>query len=369
MTDAVATPGAPPAGSIEDRFSADEVEIALRNREMPLEMLREDVTPTGLHYLLNHFDIPKVDPERWTLTIGGLVEHPRQLTLEELGRLEQRTVTATLECAGNGRSFMRPRHEGQPWRWGGVSTATWSGVPLRTLIEPGSISPDVRELVFTGADEGVEEGVEQRFERSLPVDEALAAGVIVATTMNGAPLPPQHGAPARLIVPGWYGMASVKWLSAITAVAEPFDGFQQWGYEARTDEELAGDPCTRIYPRALMVPPGVPGDDGRVLRSRQIELEGRAWSGSGGIERVEVRIDDEPWADADVAPAGSPWAWQRWSASLSLAPGVHELRCRATDATGSRQPDEAPWNVWGYRNNGTQRVVVTVLDDVSGERG
>jgi len=162
-------------------------------------------------------------------------------------------------------------------------------------------------------------------------------------------------------VPGWYGMASVKWLLAISAVAEPFDGVQQWGYESRTDEDVAGDPCTRILPRALITPPGVMGDDGRVVPAGDVAITGRAWSGSGPIERVEIRVDAGRWTNAAVEPAASTWAWSRWHASVRLDPGGHELRCRATDAAGATQPDRAPWNVWGYRNNGVQRLAVAAI--------
>ena len=202
----------PPAPD-DRRFTDDDMQSALRNRELPLEALRYDVTPTGLHYLLGHFDIPAVNQDSWSLEIGGLVARPGSFTLDDLRQMPSSSMAVTLECAGNGRSLLDPFPGGQPWRSGAVSTAVWNGVSLAHLLEAVEVSSEAVEIVFTGADRGVEDGVEQRFQRSLPTREAAQPDVLIAYEMNGEPLPPQHGSPARLIVPGWYGMASVKWLS------------------------------------------------------------------------------------------------------------------------------------------------------------
>jgi len=181
--------------------------------------------------------------------------------------------------------------------------------------------------------------------------------------VNGVPLPPQHGFPIRLLVPGWYGMTSVKWLRKITAVAEPFTGFQQWAYAIRDDEDEPGTPVTRIEPRALMVPPGFPEffSRARVLDAGPCTLEGRAWSGRAAIERVEVSADGgDTWADATLAPLPAPYAWRAWHHGWDAAPGEHELVVRATDGTGETQPLEQPWNHHGLANNMVQRVPVTV---------
>ena len=349
-----------PPPSEDRRFTDDDIRSALRNRELPLEALRYDVTPTGLHYLLGHFDIPAVDQDSWRLEIGGLVARPGSFTLDDLRQMPSSSLAVTLECAGNGRSLLDPFPGGQPWRSGAVSTAVWNGVSLSHLLDTVDVSPEAVEIVFTGADRGVEDGVEQRFQRSLSTTEAALPDVLVAYEMNGEPLPPQHGSPARLIVPGWYGMASVKWLVEIQAVSTPFDGFQQWSYEVRQDEDLAGERITRMLPRALMEPPGIPDDAGRLVRGADVALRGRAWSGTSRIARVEVSLDDGgTWIDAEVGDPIGPRAWSAWRGAVNFPrPGKYILRSRATDDDGRVQPTEPPWNVWGYQNNACERVSV-----------
>jgi DMSO/TMAO reductase YedYZ molybdopterin-dependent catalytic subunit len=220
------------------------------------------------------------------------------------------------------------------------------------------------ELVFAGLDRGVEGDVEQRYERSLSL--ADAAGAVLAYEMNGAALPPQHGFPVRLVVPGWYGMTNVKWLAAITAVDEPFTGYQQdRSYRVRQEEDDEGRPVTRMQPRALLLPPGIPdfATRHRLLRAGEHELTGRAWSGSAPVERVEVSTDGgTSWADAEVTDElGSPWAWRSWRFRWTPpAPGDYVLCCRAHDGAGGVQPADPPWNLGGYENNAVQRVAVTV---------
>jgi DMSO/TMAO reductase YedYZ molybdopterin-dependent catalytic subunit len=344
--------------------SLDELQLAARNHGMPLEALRHDVTPLGLHYLLIHYDVPLVDVATWRLEVGGLVERPRSLTLEDLQALPSVTMPVTLECAGNGRAGLDPRPLSQPWLVEAVGTGRWTGVPLRALLDAVGVRGEAVEVVFGGLDRGVEGGVEQAYERSLPLDDPVLDEAFLAYALNGVPLPPQHGFPLRLVVPGWYGMASVKWLARIAAVDAPFTGYQQArGYRLRTSEDDPGEPVSRIEPRALMVPPGIPDfmTRQRFVAPGPVVLEGRAWSGWGPVERVEVSTDGgATWADASVqAPAG-PRAWSRFELSWEAAPGEYELRCRATDATGRRQPGEAPWNVGGYANNAVHRLAVTV---------
>ena len=218
-------------------------------------------------------------------------------------------------------------------------------------------------MVFTGLDRGVEGGEEQVFERSLPLEEALRDDVLLAYEMNGAPLLPQHGFPLRLVVPGWYGMTHVKWLTRITVVAEPFTGYQQaHAYRFRRDEDDEGEPLDRIWPRALMVPPGLPDfpTRERTLAAGRCTIEGRAWSGHAPIETVEFGVDGA-WAPAELDEPTGRWAWRGWRVRLGREPGEHVLCCRARDEAGNTQPDEADWNVGGYANNGVQRVPVRVV--------
>ncbi|HEY7004427.1 MAG TPA: sulfite oxidase [Gaiellaceae bacterium] len=347
-------------------ISLGELRLATRNHGMPLEALRYDVTPLGLHYTLNHYDIPLVDAGSWRLSVGGLVERELSLSLDDVRARPAREVAVTMECAGNGRVEMSPRPFSQPWLSEAVGTARWRGASLWPVLEEAGVKEDAREIVFTGLDRGVEGEVEQDFARSLTLEEAARDEVLLAYELNGVPLPPQHGFPLRLIVPGWYGMTNVKWLTRIELVAEPFAGHQQaQSYRLRREEDEEGIPLNRMRPRALMVPPGIPDfpTRERVLPLAPCRLEGRAWSGHAPIEAVEVSVDGgESWADAELeAPVGD-WAWRGWSFEWSPEEaGSYVLLCRARDAAGNEQPAEPEWNLGGYGNNAVQRMGVTVV--------
>ena len=348
-----------------DGIGLDELRLAARNHGMPLEALRFDVTPAGLHYLLTHYDIPAVDAGAWRLEVRGEIAAPLSLSLDDIRARPSVTVAVTLECAGNGRALLDPRPVSQPWIVEAVGTGEWTGTSLGALLRESGLAEAAVEVMFTGLDHGLEGGVEQDYERSLPVSEAMRDEVLLAYEMNGSPLLPQHGFPLRLIVPGWYGMTHVKWLSRITVLTEPFEGYQNArGYRMRANEDDPGTPLTRIRPRSLMVPPGFPElmTRTRIVKAGPVDLEGRAWSGLGEIVRVEVSYDGaRNWAEAAIAaPPDSPYAWSSWRVAWNAEPGDRELCCRATDVTGATQPLEAPWNVGGYANNAVQRVPVTV---------
>ncbi len=346
-------------------ISLEELQLAARNHGMPLEALRYPITPAGLHYLLTHYDVPFVEASGWCLTVGGRVERPVSLSLDELRSRPSTEVTVTMECAGNGRAHLEPRPLSQPWLHEAVGTARWKGTPLRSVLEEAGVLDGAVEVVFTGLDRGIEEGVEQSYARSLPVDLALGGEAVLAYEMNGMPLPPQHGFPLRLVVPGWYGMTNVKWLAAIDVVDRPFAGHQQVSaYRLRVDEAEEGTPLSRMLPRALMVPPGIPDFPARrrTVPAGQVLLEGRAWSGWGEVEAVEVSTDGgRTWAVAEVERPESEWAWHGWRYRWTARePGEHVLCSRARDAAGNAQPLEPTWNVGGYANNAVQRVPVTV---------
>jgi DMSO/TMAO reductase YedYZ molybdopterin-dependent catalytic subunit len=347
-----------------DGIGLDELQLAARNHGMPLEALRWPVTPVGLHYLLVHYDIPLVD-ETWRLVVDGEVGSPLSLSLEDVQALPAHEVVATMECAGNGRAKLSPRPVSQPWLQEAVGTGRWRGARLRDVLDRAAPGGGAIEALFTGLDRGVEGGEEQAFQRSLPLGLAREDDVLLAYELNGAPLPPQHGFPVRLLVPGWYGMANVKWLARITLVKEPFAGYQQIrGYRVRHAEEDDGVPLQRMLPRALMAPPGIPEfmTRERTVVAGVVQITGRAWSGHGPIEAVEVSDDDgATWSAAQVEPPElGRWAWQRWSFTWDATPGEHVLACRARDAAGETQPLEPTWNVGGYANNAVQRVRVVV---------
>lgn len=292
-------------GAEQSGITLDELQLATRNHGMPLEALRYGLTPIGLHYLLIHYDIPAVDPERWRLVVDGRVTRELSLGLSDLRARDAIEVAVTMECAGNGRAQLVPRPVSQPWLVEAVGTARWRGVSLRALLDEAGVGDTAVEVLFTGLDRGVEGGEEQDYARSLLLDEALREEVVVAYEVNGVPLPPQHGFPLWLVVPGWYGMTNVKWLARITVLERPFAGYQQErGYRIRQDPDEEGTPVTRILPRALMAPPGIPDfmTRERALPLAPCRLTGRAWSGKAPIAGVDVSTDDgATWAAATLA--------------------------------------------------------------------
>ncbi len=361
LEELLATP--PRIASPGEGIGLDELRLAGRNHAMPLEALRYDVTPPGLHYLLTHYDIPAVDPDTHRLRLLG--ERTLDLGLADLRARPQVSLPVTLECAGNGRARLDPRPVSQPWLDEAVGTASWDGTPLAPLLREAGLGPDACEVVFTGVDHGLEYGVEEDYARALPLAEALGADVLLAWGMNGTPLPPQHGAPLRLVVPGWYGMTQVKWLREVRVVDTPFTGFHNAvAYRVATRVGEQGEPVTRIAPRALMVPPGFPDF---LSRTRVVEpgthlLTGRAWSGWASIARVQVSPDDgASWSDAELDPPLGRWAWRGWRWPWTVQQrGRHVLCVRTDDEAGNAQPERHEWNRQGMSNTSVQRVEVLV---------
>ena len=350
--------------SAADTFTREELQLASRNRGMPLEGLRYAVTPTGMHYLLVHFDIPEVDATSWRLDVGGLVSRPLSLSLDELRDRPTVTQTVTMECAGNGRALLNPRPVSQPWLLEAIGTADWTGTPLRGILDEAGVDSRAVEVLFTGRDRGVQGDEVQDYQRSLTLDEATRGEVLLAYEMNGEPLQPQHGYPVRLLVPGWYGMTSVKWLDRIEAIPHHFDGYQmERTYRYRQSADETGEPVELIRVRSLMVPPGIPDfmTRGRLVSAGRVELIGRAWAGRLGISRVEVSADGgSGWSDAKLEARAPEFAWRGWSFEWEASPGRHTLCVRATDTEGNVQPVEQPWNIQGMGNNMAQRVEVIV---------
>ena len=414
QSDTPATPApaprfpAPGTGSPEpaDRFYREEVALALRNRGMPLEAMRYPITPAGLHYLLIHFDVPPYDApvtdapatdtfaadaqdedapaadtlvadapaanapgnnasaRPWRLEIAGLVNRPLSLSLPQLMARPAVTTAVTMECAGNGRALLSPRPLSQPWMHEAIGTAHWTGTPLAPLLAAAGLRPEARELIFTGRDEGIQGDERQHYQRSLTIPQATADEVLLAWAMNGAPLPPQHGCPLRLVVPGWYGMTSVKWLERIDAVAGHFDGYQmERTYRYSQTPADPGDPVTTIRVRALMIPPGIPDfmTRRRLVDAGQHLITGRAWAGPDQVTRVEFSGDGgATWQDARLAAPVGQWAWRAWQCPWTARPGQWTLLARATDSRGNTQPTTQFWTQQGMGNNMAQRVAVLV---------
>jgi DMSO/TMAO reductase YedYZ molybdopterin-dependent catalytic subunit len=304
------------------------------------------IMPNAHFYVRNHFRAPTIDAERWRLQVGGLVDRPLALSLRELSRLPTETRVVTLECAGNGRYVLTPPVDGEPWRLGAVSTAEWTGVPLT-------------EVVFRGADHGRVDArtTPVHFERSLPIDTARGTQALLAYAMNGEPLPLQHGYPVRLVVPSWYGVASVKWLTTIELVDHPFNGyFQADKYWYETDE-APRKPVTLQRVRAMITDPR----DGEQLQPGPTTVRGVAWSGAAPIARVEVSINNGSWQQARLVGDRLPHRWQWWELPAHFAePGQSSIRARATDLASRTQPVTPQWNRHGYGNNAVQQVLVSV---------
>jgi sulfane dehydrogenase subunit SoxC len=303
-----------------------------------------------------------VDPTAFQLEIDGAIERPLKLSLDDLRARERIEEPITFECAGNGRALLEPRPVSQPWLTEAVGTAEWGGTPLAPLLEEVGASRQAVEVLFSALDKGIEGGEPQTYERALAIGEVRDA--ILAYEMNGEPLPPQHGFPLRLVVPGWYGMQNVKWLTRITVLEEPYSGFQNSvAYRMYDEDGEPGEPVTRMLPRSLMVPPGVPDF---MTRTRHLEpgpttLTGRTWSGQASIEQVEVSTDAGATFKAAVLdPALGPNAWRGWSFTWDAAPGEYTLCSRATDMGGNTQPLDPPWNLKGYANNAVERITVQV---------
>jgi DMSO/TMAO reductase YedYZ molybdopterin-dependent catalytic subunit len=331
------------------------------NAETPLSALLDELTPLELVYVRNHFEVPELDATNWSLEIEGAVKEPITIVYTELQKLSSEAVKITLECAGNGRNMMTPQPKGTPWGYGAISVVQFRGTPLSNVLEMAHVDETAVEVVFHGADQGeVEPGRKENFVRSLPMDVALNSDTILAWEMNGKPLTAKHGFPLRLVVPGWYGMASVKWLQKITLVSMPFQGFFQNEHYVYKEEEgtQEGEPVRQIRTRSLILDP----KDGSSLSGDEIEIRGIAWSGYEAIAAVELSTDGgAQWLPANVEEPSSRYGVQGWY--LKWKPetsGKYQLLCRATDTMGNSQPTSQVWNKLGYGNNGVHAISVIV---------
>ncbi len=325
------------------------------------------VMPNAHFYVRNHFQIPLLDLASWRLEVRGRIDRPLSLSLRDLQNLPSQSLVVTLECAGNGRSQLTPPISGEPWRFGAVSTAEWTGVPLVEVLSRAGIQPGAREVLFRGADGGGVDGRADliRFERSLKIDEARASQAVLAYAMNGEPLPVQHGHPLRLIVPGWYAVASVKWLTEIEVIDRAFSGHFQtdrYLYEWPRNGGVVREPVTLQRVRALITDPS----PGQVVAPGDLTVRGVAWSGAGPISRVEVSVGGAPWREARLVGDRKSHSWQWWELVARLEQsGTIALRARATDLAGHTQPDAPEWNRLGYGNNSIQEVRVHLRENAS----
>jgi sulfite oxidase len=345
------------------------LEAPLNAEPAPDALIESFRTPNEIFFIRNHGDIPEVDPGAYRLTVDGLVEAPLSLSLEDLRRFSRTTVGATLQCAGNRRRELigvKPIPGELPWDSEAISNAEWSGVPLRDVLAAAGPREGARHAAFLGLDETERHGHRFRFGGSVPLEKAIHPEVLLADTMNGRPLPPAHGAPLRVVVPGYIGARSVKWISRITLQEEPSDNyFQAKAYRlfpASADHDnvdwdtglMLGEP-----PVNSVICAPQPGEE---LPAGRISVRGWAMAGGGReIARVDLSTDGgKTWTTAERGGCESGWTWCFWAASLDLPPGEHEIVCRAFDNAAQTQPDDPSevWNFKGYANNAWHRVRV-----------
>ena len=323
------------------------------NFGMPLDLIepaRSRVVPNDRFFIRSNGPVPIVDSRSWRLDIVGNVARPLSLSLADLQRLDSRRIEAFLECAGNGRTRFEPLPPGTPWRNDAVGNAIWEGVPLVRLLDLAGVESATVDLVTQGADF-------PEMRRGLPLATARDPQVLVVWEMNGDPLPVAHGGPVRLLVPGWAGIASTKWLIGIEAIDRAFDGF--WNTDNYVVWDERGDPLRPVAempPKSVIVAPV----DRQILPTGPVTVAGWAWSGFGSIQRVEVSVDGgRCWQVADLH-SGERRGWRRWEMLWDATPGRHHLQARATDERRLSQPVAAPWNAKGYLMNAIQEIVVEV---------
>jgi len=337
--------------------------------EATLASLDTPITPTERFFIRSHFAVPPLDASTWTLTIDGAVDRPTVVSYDRLRRMPHVDLVAVLECAGNSRTALRPRTEGVLWGNGAVSAARWRGVRLRDVLALAGPKASAREVVFVGADRGQEPGHERElaYEMSVSTAKAVDPDTLLVTEMNGEVLPPSHGYPVRVVVPDWYGMASVKWLVRIELTERAFEGFfRRRAYAYIHEGDAASDhhePVTTVRVKSLVTWPA----EGAVLPPGRHTVHGVAWSGGGRVRSVELSATptdgsgNARWAHATLLDEASGHTWVQWSCQLELErPGFYVLRVRATDERGESQPEHARWNFRGVGTNSWHAVPVEI---------
>ena len=316
------------------------------NLEMSFGKLDGFITPTERFYVRCHFPIPEIDEKSWRLVIEGLVSKPVQFSLDDLRRFPQETQTVTLECAGNSRVFLVPKVKGVQWELGAVGNAKWTGVSLRHLLEHAGVKENAREVILEGADKGTIAEPPRpagtiHFARSIPAEKAME-DVLLAFEMNGRPLTPAHGFPLRAVVPGWYGMASIKWLQRIVISDQPFNGYYQtvdYAFWKRDQSSPTLAPLTEMQSKAQIARP----ENNEVIPDGQTySIKGAAWTADAEITKVEVSFDGgNSWREAHLDQESRKNAWRLWQLEWeSPKRGNYILLARATDSRGRVQPLE-----------------------------
>lgn len=336
--------------------------------ETPVEAFASWITPNDRFFVRSHFGPPpsdRIDPAAWRLSIKGLVARELSLSFSDLARYEEVSVTAVVQCSGNGRAFHRPRAGGVQWKNGAVGNARWTGVRLRDVLSKAGVQAKAKHLHLLGADRPVLPST-PLFLRSIPIEKALHPDTILAIKMNGEPLPLLHGAPLRLIAPGWMADACVKWLTDLTLSETEAPGYyMQTAYRYPVRPVRPGEnvepadlrPVEAMIVKSLITSP----HDGGTANG-DIVVQGVAWTGEGRIASVEVSADEgRTWSKARLTGDDVPYAWRTWEQAWHpTRSGSHVLLCRATDDRGHTQPERSPWNPSGFLWNGWDRITVDV---------
>ncbi len=330
------------------------------------EHLSTWITPNDSFFVRQHLPRPKVDASAWRVEVGGMVSSKQSLSLDELKRLPQVSLPATLECAGNGRGAFRPRIPGLQWTKGAIGNAQWRGPKLKDVLAKAGASTDGKYVDFDGAD--VPMGKVPNFIRSIPMRKALLESTILAVEMNGQPLPELHGAPVRLIGPGWDGASWVKWVNSIQVQAQSNPGFYM--ATAYKYPRIAPAPGGAVKPEDMGSLEGMsvksffalPQAESKAKVGAAVAVAGIGWGGENRVVRVEVSADGGvSWKNASLGREDHPFAWRTFSFQWTpTRPGYQVLCCRCTDSAGRTQPIDAPWNPSGYLNNSIERLGVMV---------
>ena len=326
------------------------------NLEMPFSTLDSFITPTKSFYVRTHFPIPKIDKQTWRLRVEGEVEKSFEISHDELLKIESCKIPATLECAGNNRNFLEPKVKGVQWGLGAVGTAEWTGVVLSILLDRAIVRPTAHEVILEGADRGKLDDPkspagELRFARSIPLEKA--SSVLLAYKMNDVDLPPEHGFPVRAIIPGWYAMASIKWLQRIIVADQPFTGYFQtldYAFWKKRGDMAERVPLSEMQTKAEIARP-MKGEI--VPANSNVRVHGAAWATNGEIMKVELSTDGgSAWNDAKLLGEAKVNAWQLWEFNWKTPakPGKQTLTARATDSRGrtqlaERDPDRGTYMI------------------------
>lgn len=338
------------------------------NLEFPFNKLNSVITPTSQFYVRSHFAAPKLDASTWRLKVEGAVSTPLELSLAELKSLPSVSKIVTMECAGNSRVHLVPAARGVLWDLGAVSTASWTGVRLSDILKQAGIDPDAVEVVLEGADRGEmkdppKPGGALNYARSLPLSKAMQDDVILVTEMNGQPLSTAHGFPVRALVPGWFGMASVKWLTRIIVVKKSYNGYFQtidYAYWEQDGSVLRRVPITAMLVKSQIAQPEM---HETVVLGKSCRISGAAWAGEQAIAKVEVSVDGgKTWKEARATTKREPKVWTLWAFDWTPTEvGKAILMSRATDEKGAVQPAMRDLNRENYMINHTFPIEVEVV--------